>query len=457
MALARLQMSTGIARYRLGYKKEALESFTEALRLAKRLDAPQIECFALMNLGRLAQFSGELETALTLFEQARSLAMDIRDAVAAASALASSGNVLRQLGRNEEGQRRLVQAEADARERGARREQALYGVWLAVDALHRNDFEGAEQRLNESAALYQSIGADGEPVASARYLLACVYYLQRQRKRCLDLLKLVAENVRRHGVNTVDEAVRERPEAARYARARRQDPDVWQQVLARVTGPQDSERPSLQAADLTQNVVSLNCLGEVSLRFNGRQVLPIEWRSITAVELLAYLIWKRRPVRALDAAAELWPDIDRAQAMSRFHSNLYRIRRALYPACITEENKRYSVNPKDVFELDVSRFEGLCLLARSARSPEESLAQLRQAADLYRGPLAEEFFSEWATSLRLRLADTHLDALVELGSLSLSLGRAEDAADWSERALAVDSTYLPAVRLAARTKDPAQV
>ncbi len=452
LALARLMMSTGIARYRLGFRAEALKSFTDALRLARRLDAPQIECFALMNLARLAQFGGELETALSLFEGAAKIASDIRDAVAAASALASSGNVLRRMGRREEGERRLVQAEADARERGARREQALYSVWIALGAMQDGELDKASQRLEEAVQTYEAIAAEGEPVASARYLLACVCYSQRQRRRCLELLRLVTSDMERFGSNIIDEAVRERPEAAQYAGARRQESDRWHQILARVAVAGPARGGSPTPAELTQNHVVLTCLGEVSLRVNGRQVLPIEWRSITAVELLAYLIWKKRPVRALDAAAELWPDIDRAQAMSRFHSNLYRIRRALYPGCITEDNKRYSVNPLDVFELDVCAFEDQHLRGEPAATPAERAACFAEATAAYGGPLAEEFFSEWATSLRQQLSDSHLEMQVALGQHALSQGRNAEAAAWCEKVLTIDRSYLPAIRLANRIK-----
>src|SRR4030095_6828675 len=132
-------------------------------------------------------------------------------------------------------------------------------------------------------------------------------------------------------------------------------------------------------------------------------------------------ISRGRPVRALDAGLALWPDLERTRVSSRFHSNLYRLRRALGPDIVIESQGRFGLNPNVDIYCDLSEFEKLYRCAIEDGAEEEGSNKARDAAiDLYQGPFAEEFFSEWSNATR---------QTAEAKFVRLLLAAADDAAD----------------------------
>jgi DNA-binding SARP family transcriptional activator len=97
------------------------------------------------------------------------------------------------------------------------------------------------------------------------------------------------------------------------------------------------------------------------------------------------------------------------------------------------------LNPEGTFEWDVQQFEST--LERASKAPagsEERAALYHRALELYRGPFAEAFYSEWADTIRRRLEDHSHQALSVLGGYYAGRGDFEAAAECMERLLHLD-------------------
>ena len=143
----------------------------------------------------------------------------------------------------------------------------------------------------------------------------------------------------------------------------------------------------------------------------------------------------------------LWGSRFDAQAHQSFRQALTRLRRALGPSVLISNADSVSLDAAMV-DCDVIRFESLIRLG----SPET----LREAVDLYRGPLladlaiTEEPWTAWLDVERQRLENLALDAMVRLGECELQSGNIEVALRTGQRAISMNNLREDAHRLIMR-------
>ena len=129
-----------------------------------------------------------------------------------------------------------------------------------------------------------------------------------------------------------------------------------------------------------------------------------------------------------DEAIELiWPDVDLDRADLAFHRTLGGLRRILEPGrgqregstAIGFSNDRYRLDPAIVAWSDLATFEQLMADASTATDPDEALAALVGARDLYRGDYMDDcpFYGDGADveDRREHLRGRYVDLLLAIG------------------------------------------
>jgi len=134
--------------------------------------------------------------------------------------------------------------------------------------------------------------------------------------------------------------------------------------------------------------------------------------------------------------ALLWGDRADPQARHSLSQTLTSIRRAFGGAAImTMERDAVTLVPGSV-DIDVDRFQRL--------AASDALADLRLAAELYRGPFLDGFklrdaaFEEWLQVERARLHDLAVSVLMKLAKCQVATGDSDAATATLNRALALD-------------------
>ncbi|TDE86833.1 response regulator [Deinococcus sp. S9] len=171
-------------------------------------------------------------------------------------------------------------------------------------------------------------------------------------------------------------------------------------------------------------------LGTAQVVWRG---VPVSWVSRKALELFFYLL-EHREVTSWEAAEALWPEKDEARASSLFHTTLHRLRRSLSNEAVVSTNRRYALAPNLHPDYDVSRFE---LLAAQAEQGALGLEELRELAGLY-GHFLPGTDSPWVDEVRARLEQKQFRVLGLAAQAATAAGRARDAAQFHQRALAID-------------------
>jgi predicted ATPase len=189
----------------------------------------------------------------------------------------------------------------------------------------------------------------------------------------------------------------------------------------------------------------LRLFGEMSAEREG--VTLRRFRAKKYGALLAFLALPPCRMHTRDELVDLfWPDTDIAAGRTCLRTALASLRRQLVPPCgesalipadLFHEGTRNTlqINP-EIVTTDVARYEALVRRADLSEDPCEAARLLREAADLYAGPLLPDVWDTWAMIERERLEAVQervcqrraeLEALVPaspfLSSLDIKRGR----------------------------------
>ncbi len=147
-----------------------------------------------------------------------------------------------------------------------------------------------------------------------------------------------------------------------------------------------------------------------------------------AEALFAFLYDRGESGVTKDEAIELiWPDVDLDRADLAFHRTLGGLRRTLEPGrgqregstAIGFSNDRYRLDPGVVAWSDLATFEQLLADASTATDPDDGLAALIGARDLYRGDYMDDcpFYGDGADveDRREHLRGRYVDLLLAIG------------------------------------------
>jgi DNA-binding SARP family transcriptional activator len=186
----------------------------------------------------------------------------------------------------------------------------------------------------------------------------------------------------------------------------------------------------------------IGLLGGLRAERGNQIVTRFDTRKTAA--LLAYLAFFRDRTHPRELLAELlWPEEAADATRVRFRQTLSGVRRALEPpgippGSVLVADRAGAHLSTETVDTDVAELERLVRRARSAGSPTERAALLKQALELYRGELLPGLYEEWILPERRRIAELHLGALGDLADALVEAGELPGAIRAARRAVEAD-------------------
>ncbi|MBI5947286.1 MAG: tetratricopeptide repeat protein [Chloroflexi bacterium] len=285
-------------------------------------------------------------------------------------------------------------------------------------------FEGIDARTNLQLALYR--------------LALCQFRANRRADAAATLERLSAVLTEAWMIPGLLPGLREHAMFAQWAAARVTAPSFREFVTQTLAPSETDDAEDALPLSPYPRVVARS-LGQVEVTVGDRALTGEDWSSQRALELFFLFLSRRQGVRKEEAVELLYPGIPAHKCNSAFHSNLYRVRRALYPESIVHRSGAYLLNSEGEFSWDVDDFEaGISRAASLAGGTVERADAYRGALELYGGPFAEAFFSEWADAVRNRVDVKAMEALSTLAGYHAGRGEYEKAAGCLEQVLERD-------------------
>jgi len=296
--------------------------------------------------------------------------------------------------------------------------------------------------LSEAGDAAQRFEAMDVPpsLAMAHYRIAMAHFRANRRAEAQEAIARSAAALREPWMaGALVPLMRENPMFAQWAASRGSGGRIFRDLLERQTfGVLATEEEEAQPAEDRGRLprVVARSLGPVTVTVGGREVSDEQWASVRAKEMFFLLLSRRGGVRKEEAVELLYPELPREKCNSAFHSNLYRIRHAVYQDSVVKRDGTYLLNPEGQFEWDVEQFtEALETGRRSPSGSRERAVAFQQAIERYGGPFAEVFHSEWAEVTRERLEREAHESLAMLAAYFAGREDFESAALCMERVL----------------------
>jgi LuxR family maltose regulon positive regulatory protein len=332
-----------------------------------------------------------------------------------------------------------------AEEKGGTLELGVSSTTLGLIKRDAGDPKAAAASIERAVNLLRDSNAKRE-LATALFHLASVHFSLKRKKLALEALAEVAVLISELGYDHFVrmEAVRN-PLLVQYAAANKLAGDYFGRLLKTMKGSRKAAAPvqaeAIESESDMQSETGVHAygFGNVRVELAGREITDLEWRSEKSKEMFFFFLCNRRPLRKEEIVAALWPDLPDEKTTSAFHSNMYRLRKALYPECIAKDSGRYILDPRSQFAFDVERFQKLLSEAgRMTKASADATSLMEQALELYKGPFAMDFYSEWAETLRWQLAEQHMSLLTTLAAVFSDAKEYKRSADICQRILELD-------------------
>jgi two-component SAPR family response regulator len=303
----------------------------------------------------------------------------------------------------------------------------------------QEELKDAIDHLEEALPYLKNKGAHRE-LATAYFHLADIYFSLKKKKVALDMLESCAEVVKELGYDhfLIVEA-RRNPLLVQYASANKAADGYYTRLL-KLTKSSSTVKDGTDTEEAEDDSAATRAFGfgHTRVEISGREITDLEWRSEKSKEMFFFFLANRRPLRKEEIVTAMWPDAPEEKTTSAFHSNMYRLRQALYKDVIAKDSGRYVLDPREKFAFDVEAYQVALTKVDEVKGTPEAIPHLEKALALYKGQFAPDLYSEWVENLRWQLEEQHMSMLAQLAAAYSEAGEYKKSADICQKILDVD-------------------
>ncbi|MES2177524.1 MAG: BTAD domain-containing putative transcriptional regulator [Gemmatimonadota bacterium] len=400
----------------------AVSYFTDALRMAERIDVPRFKVEPLLGMTIVHGLEGAAEQAEATGREALAIVNETGDRYVRGVVCVALGAALTNVGRPAaEGW--LLEAVRQGIECGDKFVQCVASLWLAIHYSRAGQSTAARQTF--ARALEQAHEHDYGFLFEGTALLA---------PKSLGVMRGLLRRAQEH------------PDEGPYARS-----------LSALIDPSSSSAASTSGADTVATAaLYIQTLGPFRVWRKGQEIERSAWGREKALHLLQLLVCRReRPLHREEILEALWKDGVSSTATTGLRVALSALRNALEPEREAGVDSPFVKRDGDTIRLglelgvrvDADEFSRLLKAARAqeALNVDESIARYESALALYRGEfLGDNRYAEWAESERRERRREFIVAAERLTALLITAGEFERAIRWAETMLQHDPLWEPA-------------
>lgn len=420
----------GVGYHRAGDHERALRTLGEARAKARQMGSRRSEAYALCSLGDVYRDQGEIGRALELYHQSVELGRGV-DGFLLTYALTVLGETYGRAGDETQAGDYLTQARASAESHESDYERGLVETALGILESQRGRTNEALAHLRRAVDLLKAMRPDG---LRARLHLARAYFLGRQFDLAQKQLVVIATQSVGMEPTGIPFIVADRAllqPVIRYAMSKKIRHAYFSRLFDFLVS-QDKAREQL-----SEPRIEIRALGVSRVTVGDKWIGKSDWGTSVAKELFFLLLEHPQGLFKEKTLEIFWPKKPMEAASKIFNTTTWRLRRII-PDCLINANGLYSVRPELYSHYDVARFEKWIERAQATQGVTERIKAYQAAVDLYQGDFLEECYSDWAMSIRTRLRQKYLNALVALAQSYERHGDVNKAMEYYQTLLGKD-------------------
>lgn len=428
----------GMVYYFQGDYEQAEREFVKGLEKARQIGNLKWELYLAASLADVKRDTGQHTDALEIYRNALEDGWTVGDAYIVVYIMDAIANTYRQMGDISTAQSWAARAMAEAEKTGGALEMGICETTAGLVARHQGELKDAAIHLEKAVLLLKDKDTKRE-LTGAYFHLAGVYFSLKKKSKALEMLEACAQEVKELGYDhfLLIEAARN-PLLVQYASANKAADGYYAKMLKLIKPSSGSGEAEAEGDETTSNAVYAFGFGHPQVEVGGHEVSDLEWRSEKGKEMFFFFLCNRRPLRKEEIVTALWPDMPEEKTTSAFHSNMYRLRKALYQDVVAKDSGRYVLDPRGRFVFDVEEYQQALQRADAAKCTPEAVPALEKALSLYKGQFAPEFYGEWAETLRWQVGEQHMGLLNSLADAYNRAGEYKKSADVCQQILEQD-------------------
>jgi ATP/maltotriose-dependent transcriptional regulator MalT/DNA-binding SARP family transcriptional activator len=432
-------IALGVAYYWSGDFGRADTILRQGVDTAVRAGNLKWELYLRASIADIERDEGKLQPALESYTWALDNAWAVNDAYITVYLMDAIADSHRLMGNVAEAESAAARAMAQAEKTGGDLEMGICLVTAGLIKRQQEEMKDAVECLEKALPYLRDKGAHRE-LATACFHLAGVYYTLNRKKLALEMLERCAETVKELGYDhfLLLEAGRN-PLLVQYASANKAADGYFTRVLKLIKTPGAGKDGDAEDGDeIATDAVQVHGFGHAKVDSDGHEISDLEWRSEKSKEMFFFFLCNRRPLRKEEIVTAMWPDLADDKATNAFHSNMYRLRKALYQGVISKDSGRYALDPQKKFVFDVEEYGASLAQADALKGTPEAIPIMEKAMSLYKGQFAPEFYSEWVESLRWQMEEQYRSLLANLATAYNEAGEYKKSADVCQKLLEID-------------------
>jgi two-component SAPR family response regulator len=437
--LVQTLVNLGMIYYLQGDLERATEIWEQGLDHARARHNVREDVYLSTCLADIRRDKNELQEALDAYIRVLDDAWSTADAFACIYIMDAMAKTYRLMGDLVQAESWAARAMAEAEKTEGDMEQGLCLITQGLVKREQGELKEAAECLERAVPHLRDKDAKRE-LATAYFHAAGVYFSLKKKRLALDYLELAAALVKDLGYDhfLLVEAARN-PLLVQYGAANKAADGYYARMKKLMKSAAPTPDTEAEAgAELEEAAVNAFGFGHPRVEYNGQEVSDLEWRSEKSREMFFFFLCNRRGLRKEEIVNALWPDMPEEKTTSAFHSNMYRLRKALYKDIISKESGRYMLDPSGSFAFDVEQFTAALAAAAAATDTEEGIRHMERAVGLYKGPFAPDFYSEWAETLRWQYEEQYTSLLGSLAAAYNEAGQYKKSADVCQKIIELD-------------------
>ena len=167
--------------------------------------------------------------------------------------------------------------------------------------------------------------------------------------------------------------------------------------------------------------------GKTEVYQNNRLITTSDWMTQTSRDLFFLFLSNPEGMTKEEVGVILWPDSSTEELKRRFKNAIYRMRRAIGSNAVVFNDNYYRFNNSLDFEYDVLSFEQNITQAEKESNIDHTIKLFETAVDLYKGPFLADIDATWFSAERQRYSNMYLETLRKLYEIYLNRNLLEKA------------------------------
>lgn len=442
-----------LKQYRGDYEGAAL-AFEKVVQYAHLAGYNRLEAYGLAGIAELYRDLNATAEARQACQRARAVASQIDDRFLLfyLNLLEASLSILEQ--NWTQARRELELARSLMGEGASPYQQQLFTLAQAHLALHHHPSETALAELRRARKVLEDASRRTDSLHATCLVAGMAYLLKDTYTACRELSTLheaLQDADLNHTATLCALQIRHVLAAMRESECSGMVLELQEAISAferRIPLLKQALRRHLQTVPLGPPKLSIQTLGKVQIRLNGRLVPNSAWVTKTSRELFLLLVASPEGLSKEQIGEILWPDSEPEDLNYRFKNAIYRLRRAVGKEAILWEGDIYRFNRALDYEEDAEIFLKEIELAETSDDLEKTIAHYQQAIRLYRGAYLPDVEGSWAHLRRQKLRGKYLQGLLQLANLEFRHKHYEEALNAVQKLLEEDACMEEAHRLA---------